>query len=91
LQFAIVLIHVNRRPGRLLQLRGAADVIDMRMRDDNRFHLKIMPPQYLQNIFDLIARIDDHRLARLLIPENRAITLQRTDGQDLVDHSYTLQ
>jgi hypothetical protein len=40
----------------------------------------------LQHIVNVIARINDHRLARAFIANQRAITLQRSHRQYFVDH-----
>jgi hypothetical protein len=40
----------------------------------------------VEDVFDLITRIDDHRFACLLIADDGAVALQRSDGKDLVEH-----
>ena len=39
-----------------------------------------------ENIFDIIARINHHGFVRDVIANDRAITLQRPDRKDFVDH-----
>ncbi len=41
-QFLIVEIHVDRSAGERLQLLRAADVIDVRVRDNYRLHSQMM-------------------------------------------------
>jgi len=43
-----------------------------------------------ENVFNVVARIDDHGLVRGLIADDGAVTLQRAYGKDSVDHSLIL-
>jgi hypothetical protein len=39
-----------------------------------------------KNIFDVIAGIDDHGFAGTLLSDDGAVTLQRSDGDNFVNH-----
>jgi hypothetical protein len=39
-----------------------------------------------EDVIDIIARIDDHGFVSFLVADDRAVALQRADGEDLVDH-----
>src|ERR1039458_3905525 len=47
LQFGVVGIHVDGRAGGLLQLLRTANMVDVRMRDDDPFHRQTMALQHL--------------------------------------------
>ena len=64
----------------------AADVIDMRMRDHDGFHMQAVPLEHGFDARQVVARIDHHRVARLLIAENRAVALQHAHRQDFMHH-----
>jgi hypothetical protein len=86
-QRAIVGIHEHGRAGGLLEFVRAADMVDVRVGDDDGLQLEPVALENLQNAADLVAGIDHHGLAGLLVSEDGAVALQRTDRQDLVDHS----
>lgn len=65
---------------------GTSDMVDMRVRDDNRFDLQLMLLEHFRDLVDLLARIDDDCFMRLLVAENGAVALEETDRQDDVDH-----
>ena len=62
--------------------RSAADVIDMRVRDDDGLHAQVMLLENRRDPPDFVARIDDDGVAACFIAEDRTIALQRADGQD---------
>ena len=45
------------------------------------------PPQNLENALDLVAGVDHHGFARLLVAEDGAVALQQADRQNFVNHS----
>jgi hypothetical protein len=61
----------------------------MRMGNDNLLQLELRLSQDLQDILDLIAGIDDHGFAGLLIADDRAVALQRPDWEDSVEHIFS--
>jgi hypothetical protein len=40
-----------------------------------------------EDVFDIVARIDYQRFARALISNDRAVALERADGNEFVDHA----
>ena len=50
------------------------------------FTVSAMARENRQDAVDVVARIDDHGFAGLLVAENRAVALQHAHRQDLVDH-----
>jgi hypothetical protein len=69
-----------------MQLHGSAHVINVSVGDNDLLDLKIVPADYFQYIVDIVTWIDHHRFMAELIPNDRAIALQWTDGKDFVDH-----
>jgi hypothetical protein len=61
-------------------------MIDVRVGNNNLLYSQIVFLNDGQDVCDVIAGIDDNRLAGLLIADDRAIALQGTDRQDFVDH-----
>ena len=41
-----------------------------------------------EHVLDVIAGVDDHGFARGFVANDRAVALQRTDGEDFVDHLF---
>jgi hypothetical protein len=67
-------------------------VIDVGVSDDDLLHFQLVLADDGENVFNVVARIDDHGLVRGLIADDRAVTLQRAYGKDLVDHdSFSLR
>ena len=90
-QRIIILVEQDGRAGGLSQLGRAADMINMCVGYDDLFHRKLVPLHDGKHARDVIARINDNRLARALIANDRAVALQRPNGNDLVDHESSLQ
>jgi len=86
-QRVVILIEQDWRASLRAQLHGSADVVDVGVGYDDLLHVKLVLADDGKNVFNVIARIDDHGFARGLVADDRAVTLQRADGQDLVDHS----
>ena len=57
------------------------------MGDDDLFYFQFVLADDGENVFNVVARIDDHGFVRGLVADDRAVTLQRADGKDLVNHS----
>ena len=64
----------------------AADVIDMRVRDDDGFDAQRVAREDLQDLGNVVAGIDNDGFARLLVAENGAVALQHSDRQNFVNH-----
>ena len=80
-------VHPYRRAGERSQLFGTPDVIEMRVRDENRFHLQRMFLKDFYDLRDVGAGIDDHSFASFRIAEDRAVALQHTHGKHFMNHS----
>ncbi len=87
LQFGVVEIHVNGRARDPLEFLRAADVIDMRVGDYDGRHFQVVARENFENARDFVAGVDDHGFAGLLVAEDRAVALQRADGQNFVNHA----
>ena len=87
-QFQIVLVHVNRRSGPLLQLFCAAYVIDVRVGDGDEFHLQAVASEKLHDFVDVVARIDNNCLMRGFVAQHRAVALQPAHWQNFVNHMH---
>ena len=61
-------------------------MVNVRVRDHNLLHLQVMFDDDGENVFNLVARIDDHGLTRSLIADDGAVALQCADREDFVDH-----
>ncbi len=83
----IVFVVVDGGPGELLELVGAGDVVDVRMRDDDGLYGEAMALERGLNEGDIVAGIDDDGLARGLVAEDGAVALEKADGKNLVDHA----
>src|ERR1019366_8082257 len=86
LEFAVLEVHIYRGSSGQLDLLGAADVIDVGVRDHDGGHGEVVPCQNFQDAVDLVAGIDHHGLVRGFVAENGAVALQHADRKDLVDH-----
>ena len=85
-QRIVVLIKQDGSARLRPQFHRPANMIDVGMGDDDLFHLQLVPPDDREDVFDIVARIDDHRFARGFIADDRTIALQRADGKDFVNH-----
>src|SRR5215471_15692280 len=61
-------------------------MIDVSVGNHDLLHLELMFFNDGKNVFNVIARIDNHSLASALIANHRAIALQRPNGKDFVNH-----
>jgi hypothetical protein len=57
------------------------------MGDDDLLDLQVMLAEEREDVVNVIAGVDDHRFARSLVANNRAVALQRPDGKDFVNHA----
>jgi hypothetical protein len=62
-------------------------VIDVAMGDHNLLDLQVMLADELENVFNVIAGVNDHRFTCGFVADDRAVALQRPDGEDFVDHA----
>ena len=85
-QGIVVLVEQDGRAGGGTQLHGSAHMIDVSMGDDDLLNLEIVLLNKGENVFDVVAGIDHHGFASGLVPDDRAVALQRPDGKDFVNH-----
>ena len=74
----IFVMHHHRSACRAAQLRQAADVIDVRMRADDRLRLQLVSRKEFENALGFIAWIDHQRFPALAVSQNRAVALKHT-------------
>lgn len=86
-QGQVVLVEEDGRSGLLFQFQRAANVVDVRVRDNNLFEPELVLFQTRYDLRDVAAGIDDHGLAGRLIAKDRAVTLQHANGKGLEDHT----
>ena len=84
----VVLVEQDGRAGGGAEFHGSADVVDVSVGDDDLFDLEIMLADQGEDVIDIIARIDDHSFVSDLVADDRAVALQRADGEDFVDHAF---
>jgi hypothetical protein len=77
------LVEEDGCAGDAAELRGAADVVDMRMGDDDLLQSELAPGEPGEDIGDLVAGVDDDRFPGLQIGEQGAIAAERADGEGL--------
>ena len=78
-------MQVQGRAGLLLHLPGREEVIQMGVRVDDAHHLEPMLIQTRHDQLGIAARIDDDGLFRHRIADDRAVALQRADGECFTD------
>jgi len=61
-------------------------MIDVGVSDYDLLHLQIVFPDQREDLLEVVARIDHHGFARILITDQGAITLQRPHRKNFVDH-----
>jgi hypothetical protein len=86
-QRIIVLIEQDGGASLRAQLHSSAYVIDVGVGDDDLFYYQVVLTDDGENILNIVARIDDHGFASGFVANDRAVTSQRTDGKDLVNHA----
>ena len=74
----------------MLELHGAADVIDVSVRNHDLFHLELVASDDLHDRIDVVTRIDDHGFAAVLVAYDGAIALQRANRQNFVNHVFII-
>jgi hypothetical protein len=87
LQLHIVEVHIYRRARGLLQLLCPADVVDVRVRNDDGLQVQAMPLDDFENVVNLIARIHNQAFPAGLVAKHRAIALEQPYRKNLVDHT----
>lgn len=90
-QWQVVLVVENRRAGKALEALRSGDMIDVRMGDDDLFYGELVLIEEPDDAGDVIAGIDYDGLAGGFIAKDRAVALERTDGEYFVDHGLRLK
>src|SRR5260370_2352241 len=85
-QRIVILIEQDWGASLRAQFHRSAYVVDVGVGDDYLFYYQVVLADDGENILNIVARIDDHGFARGLIADDGAVTLQRANGKDLVDH-----
>ena len=65
---------------------GAADMVNVGVRNHNRFAIQFVFRENRLNFRNVISRIDNDRLFRGLIAENRAVAPKHSDRKNFVNH-----
>jgi len=86
-QRIIVLIEKDWGARLSPQLHRPAYVIDVGVSDDDLFYYQVVLADDGENVLNIVARINDHGFVRGLVADDGAVTLQRADGKDLVNHA----
>ena len=84
-QKRVGLIHINRCARERPQLFRAANMIDMRVRDDDHLHGEPMTLQYRGNFFDVVAGIDHDGFERRGVAQDRTIAAEQAHRQNFVN------
>lgn len=90
-QRVIVLVEQNRGARGLLQLHCPADVVDVRMSDDDLLELELVLIEDGEDPLNLVAGIDHKRFACALVTDHRAVTAEKANGENLVDQGLYLR
>jgi len=85
-QLHVVLIHVDRCAGQLLEFGSPSNVVNMGVCNNNALDLQFVAIQNRFYFANFVARINNQCLMRLLVAENGAIALKLPYGKDFVDH-----
>ena len=85
-QRVIILVEKDGSASQGAEFHGSANVVDVGVSDDDLLHVEVVPLDDRNDVFDVIAGIDDHGFVSGLVSDDGAVTLQRTDRDDLVNH-----
>lgn len=80
---AVGRVESDGRPRGFLERAGAGDVVEVRVRVEERNRLELRGLERAQNALRLVSGIDDDGLPRDRVREDRAVALQRSDGKSL--------
>lgn len=82
----IVLVEQDGSASGGAEFHGSANVIDVGVGDDDLLDLEIVLADESENVFDVVAGVDDHGFTRGFVSDHGAVALERADGEDFVDH-----
>ena len=83
---AIAFVHIDRRASQRAQLRRSGHVIDVAVSNDDGLRLELMAVEDGRDLGNIVSGIDNNRLMRFLVAENRAIAVQRADREYNMQH-----
>ncbi|MNS63086.1 hypothetical protein D3C72_961720 [compost metagenome] len=78
------------RAGFLLELAGSQEMIEVRMGVNDADHFQPQGVETRQDQLMIATRIDDDGLFRYRIADDRAVALQRADGEGFADEGGML-
>ena len=87
-QDQVALVEQNGGSSRLLELQCASDVVDVGMGYDDLLQRESVLCKAHQNVRNIVAGVDDHGLACLLVADDGAVALQQSDRECLEDHEF---
>jgi hypothetical protein len=82
----IIVVHHDGRPGVLMELGEAADVINVGVGANDGFDGELVAAKKAEDALDLIAGVNDNGFAEFGIADDQTIALEQADGQLDVDH-----
>jgi len=82
----VILVEQDWSAGGGAELHGSAHVVDVSVGDDDLFDLQVVLADEGEDVFDVVAGVDDHGFVGGLVADDGAVALQRADGEDFVDH-----
>lgn len=80
-QWQVLLMEKDRRAGDTFELRSPANVVDMRVRDDDLFQGEVVAREPRENGGDLVAGIDHDGLFTLQVCQDGAVAAERANGE----------
>ena len=75
----------DRRAGDAFELCSAANMVDMRVGDDDLAQREVVAREPGEDVCDLVSGIDDDRVVRLQICQQSAVAAERADGEGLAE------
>jgi hypothetical protein len=86
-KFEIILMQANCRTGRLFDLGGCQKVIEMGVRMQDAADRETQLLHFLENSLRRTAGVDDDRLLRERVADDRAVTAKRWNREGLPNQS----
>lgn len=83
----VVAMQVHGRGERFRGRRDAGDMVDVGVCEQDVAHLQGVRRNRRQQLFDLVSRIDEDRLARAGAPDDESVLHERRNGTDFEDHT----
>src|SRR6478736_7478497 len=90
-QWQIVFVEIDGCAGECFELERAAHVVNMGVGNENLPELETKLGQAAVNAGNLVAWIDDNRLASFLVAHQGAVALQGADWECLENHGFIVE